>query len=315
VSRGRPRRQGGALVAVAALLLVAGAAVVLSNPRHRTFYLGFAAPDPPAPGADAVERRRGAPLPRAPFRLPGGFDDPASAPEISPVAAVAPGRHVPQPDASGRIVVPVTDRAPFRLPAEGVPAGWALREFAGRATVELVRADAGFALRLRSVHTSFALHRDVIVDLREFPFLGWTWKVRRLPGAGDVRQRATDDQAAQVYVIFPRWPSPLTASDVIGYVWDSRAPVGTRVVSPTAGNVRIVVVDSGGAGLDAWRRHERNVAEDYAALFGRRPPRVGQVAVMIDTNDTRGDAEVWFGDLVFSRAPSARTETPTSMLR
>ena len=314
MSRGRPRRQGGALVAVAALLLVAGAAVVLSNPRHRTFYLGFAAPDPPAPGAGAVERR-GRPLPRAPFRLPGGFSDPASAPEISPVAAVAPGRHVPQPDASGRIVVPVTDRAPFRLPAEGVPAGWALREFAGRATVELVRADAEFALRLRSVHTSFALHRDVIVDLREFPFLGWTWKVRHLPGAGDVRQRATDDQAAQVYVIFPRWPSPLTASDVIGYVWDSRAPVGTRVVSPTAGNVRIVVVDSGGAGLDVWRRHERNVAEDYAILFGRRPPRVGQVAVMIDTNDTRGDAEAWFGDLVFSRAPAGRTEIPTSMLR
>ena len=312
--RGRPRRRGGALVAVVALLLVAGASVVLSNPRHRAFYLGFAAPDPPATEAGTAARR-GGPLPRATFRLPGGFDDPASAPEISPVAAVAPGRHVPRPDASGRIVVPVTDRVPFRLPAEGAPAGWELHEFAGRAAVELVRADARLALRLRSVHTSFALHRNVIVDLREFPFLGWTWKVLRLPGAGEVRQRATDDQAAQVYVIFPRWPSPLTASDVIGYVWDNRAPVGTRVVSPTAGNVRIVVVDSGGASLDVWRRHVRNVAEDYMALFGRRPPRVGQVAVMIDTNDTRGDAEAWFGALVFSRTPAESMEIPTSMLR
>ena len=37
-----------------------------------------------------------------------------------------------------------------------------------------------------------------------------------------------NDQAAQVYVIFPRWPS-LATSDVIGYVWDTQAPIGTAL--------------------------------------------------------------------------------------
>ncbi len=137
----------------------------------------------------------------------------------------------------------------------------------------------------------------------------------KLPAGGDVREAARDDQAAQVYVIFPRWPSPRTASEVIGYVWDSHAPVGTRIKSPRADNVRIVVVESGGGRLNEWRAYERNVAADYAALFGRQPPRVGKLAVMIDSNDTRGEAEALFGDLIFARTPQGRTEIPTRVLR
>jgi hypothetical protein len=156
----------------------------------------------------------------------------------------------------------------------------------------------------------------VVLDVRRLPILTWTWKVVRMPGGGDVRDPGRDDQAAQVYVVFPRWPSPRTTSDVIGYVWDSRAPVGTTLVHPRAPNVRIVVVESGPARLGTWVREQRNVAADFRALFGREPTRVGKVAVMTDSNDTRGDAEVLFGDLIFGPANTAvHTEIPTPMLR
>jgi hypothetical protein len=103
---------------------------------------------------------------------------------------------------------------------------------------------------------------------------------------------------------------------VIGYVWDSRAPVGTTLTHPRAPNVRIVVLQSGSGRLDTWVREQRNVAEDYRMLFGRQPPRAGKLALMIDSNDTWSGAEAWFGDLTFSRpgAP-AHTEIPTTMLR
>jgi len=270
------------------LVLLGGALVLLASPRHRAFYLGGRATPPPDTGGVSA---------------------------ISPMAALSPDRRVPRPDAGGRIVVPVADRVPPELPAEGVPAGWGLREFAGRASVELVRGEAGMALQLRSSGASFALYRDVIVDLKEFPLLTWSWKVVRLPAAGDVRQSATDDEAAQVYVVFPRWPAPLTSSDVVGYVWDSRAPVGTQLTNPKAANVRIIVVESGTARLGTWQRQKRNVAADYVALFGRQPPRVGQVAVMIDSDDTRSEAEALIGDLVFSRATMERVGISTSMLR
>jgi hypothetical protein len=284
VSPGRRQGGSGLWLGVLVVLLLAGfAGILLASPRHRAVYFG----EPTGPTQTAP----------------------------SAVVAAVGGGHVPVPDAAGRLRVRITDRVPSRLPAEGVPAGWTLREFVGEPTIELVRADGRLAARLRTEHSSFALHRDVLVDVREFPYLSWSWKATRLPATGDVRDPTRDDQAAQVYVVFPRWPSPRTRSDVIGYVWDSRAPAGTRLTNPRAGNVRIVVVESGAGRLNEWLSYERNVAEDYAALFGRRAPRVGKVAIMVDSNDTRGEAEALFGDLTFARTAQGSVEIPTRVLR
>src|SRR5262249_36413490 len=114
---------------------------------------------------------------------------------------------------------------------------------------------------------------------------------------------ARDDQVAQVYVIFPQWPSPRTQSDVIGYVWDTHAPVGTRLASPKAANVRIIVVDSGGAQVGTWRTDASTVPRDYTALVARGPPGVGGVGIMIDSDDTRGEAEALVADLRFPQTP------------
>jgi len=244
---------------------------------------------------------------------------PSERPLVPPArssGALATGVNLPTADASGRVRVPAADKAPPNLPAGGIPMGWELKQFVGESSVELVRGETGLAIRLRSDKSSFALHRDVVLDVRRQPILTWSWKVVRLPAAGDVRDPQRDDQAAQVYVVFPRWPSPRTSSDVIGYVWDSRAPVGTTLVHPRARNVRIVVVESGTAKLGTWVREQRNVAADFKALFGREPTRVGKVAIMTDSNDTRGDAEALFGDLLFAPAnAAAHTEIPTTMLR
>ena len=272
------------LVILGMLVFAGGAGILLASPRSRAVYFG----EPPAVAA------------------------PVTSAQV--VAAVGGGK-VPYVDMAGRLRVRIADYEPPRLPADGVPSGWSLKEFAGHGTVELVRADGRLAARLHTERASFAMHRDVVVELREFPYLSWSWKVTKLPAGGDVRDAARDDQAAQVYVIFPRWPSPRTTSDVLGYVWDSRAPVGTRLTHPRADNVRIIVVESGAAELNQWRSYERNVAADYAALFGRQPARVGKLAVMVDSNDTRGEAEALFGDLLFARTPQGRTEIPTSVLR
>ena len=218
-------------------------------------------------------------------------------------------------DSPNRIRVAIADPVPPRLPAEGVPRGWQLKEFAGQAAVEVVRTDGRVAMRLRSDRASFAVHRDVIVDLKTFPYLTWAWKVTQLPAGGDVRDSTRDDQAAQLYVVFPRWPSPRTASDVIGYVWDSRAPSGTQLTHPKASNVRIIVVESGSTALDRWQRYQRNVADDYAALFGKPAPRVGKVALMVDSNYTRAEAETFVGDLFFSQTSGGSAEIPTIVLR
>lgn len=296
------------VTAVVGLLALGTAAVILfTNPRHRAFYFG-------EPSASA-ERGMAFPAPptfdlsaRSPFGRPPAFD-------AAPLADVVAGQRIPRPDAEGRVRVPVADQVPGRLPAEGVPAGWTLEELQGRGLVEVVRSDGQLAIRLKSEAAAFLLHRDVLLDIREFPYLTWSWKAVRLPRDGDLREPARNDHAAQVYVVFPRWPSPRTRSDVIGYVWDTQAPVGTRQASPRADNVRLVVVESGPERVGTWQRQHRNVVEDYAALFGRQPPRVGKVAIMIDADATGSEAEALIGELTFSRTPPRNAETRASMLR
>jgi hypothetical protein len=269
------------IVLVVSGVLVVLALALLASPRHRVFSVRGV---DPGVALDAVKAVRAA----------------AARPALV-TAAIATRRQVLNPDADG-LKIPMSDDAPFRLPAQGVPVGWELHEFSGHAEIEVVRGNHGLAVHLRADRASFALYRDLVVGLDEFPALGWSWKIARLPVGGDVRQTGRDDQAAQVYVVFPRWPSPRTQSDVIGYVWDTTAPVGTTLPSPKAPNVRIIVVESGQARLGAWQREWRNVAADYRALFGRPAPRVGAIAVMIDSNDTASAAEATIGDLMFARA-------------
>jgi DUF3047 family protein len=268
-------------VLVAVVVALAAGLILLLSPRHRALSLRGVGP---GVALDAV----------------GAVRAVALRPAVG-TAAIGTRRQVLVPDADG-LRIPMSDEPPFRLPALGTPAGWELREFSGRAEIELVRSERGLAVHLRAERASFALYRDLVVGLDEFPALGWSWKVARLPTGGDVRQAARDDQAAQVYVVFPRWPSPRTQSDVIGYVWDTTAPAGTTLRSPKAANVRIIVVESGQQRLGVWRREWRNVAQDYRTLFGRAAPRVGAIAVMIDSNDTLSAAEATVGDLIFARS-------------
>lgn len=301
--RRSPRR--GLALGLAALALVAG--LLAASPRHRAFYtrLFGRAPAVRPPAGAPVPRRE----PRSPAeRWPSGFATPISPPTSPPAEAPAPGSPrpalaaVPRGGPGDQVAVPIVDEVPDRLPQAGVPPAWDLKEFSGRAEVDVVNEDGRVALRLGSERSSYALYRDVVVDPQEFPVLTWAWKVTRLPAGGDIRERARDDQAAQVYVIFPRWPFPRIHSDVLGYIWDSRAPAGLRLTSTQSANVKLVVLESGPERLGQWVSEERDVYQDYLALFGRDPPRIGKIAVMIDSNDTGSRAEALVGELTFRRA-------------
>lgn len=274
-------------VPVAAVLLF-----LLLSPRHRAFYFGQ------PPSRETVT----APAARLARAGRGLIQNVAGRVAPSPVHAVVTTakRSALTLLADGRLRVAYADPPPLRVPVEGVPVGWEVRELAGKADVELVRGDDGLAVRLRSNDSSYVIYRDVVVDPHETPLLTWSWKAVRLPTGGDVRHANTDDQAAQVYVVFPKWPS-FTATEVVGYVWDNAAPVGTRVTSPKAPNVRMIIVESGTANIGAWQRQQRNVLDDYRTLFGQAPPRIGGVAVMIDTNDTHSQAEAHVGELTFAK--------------
>ena len=121
-----------------------------------------------------------------------------------------------------------------------------------------------------------------------------------LPRGGNSCEKSTDDQAAQVYVAWPRFPEAVR-SRIIGYVWDTTAPAGTVCKSEKTGTVTYVVVRSGPADLGKWVTERRNVVEDFTKIYGEAPDSPDAVSISIDSNDTGSTAESFLGPIVFTR--------------
>lgn len=181
---------------------------------------------------------------------------------------------------------------------DGVPPGWELSEFEGKADVAVVDDSAGRVLRLRSTSTSFALQREVNVDLKKTPILEWQWKVTEVPKGGNFFQSATDDQAGQLIVAFS-WRK------FIAYIWDSTVPQGTvgDAPSPPLRTVKAVVVQSGERETGKWVTETRNVAEDYKRLFGEDPAKAVGVRIQINSQHTKSNAEIYWRSIRFKAQP------------
>jgi hypothetical protein len=182
----------------------------------------------------------------------------------------------------------------------GVPEGWSGHSWGSPnydLTVVAERSDR--VLHLRSRGDNSTISKEIKVDVKEFPVLTWRWKMSTLPAGGDCRRKATDDEAGQVYVTFPRFPSTVR-SRIIGYVWDTTAPAGTIVKSQSSALVTYVVVRSGAAEVGRWLTETRNVYDDYKRIYGEAPTEtVGAISLAIDSNDTRTSAESHMGTILF----------------
>ena len=184
----------------------------------------------------------------------------------------------------------------------GIPDGWTGQSWGNpRYDFTVVTDGSERVLHLKSRGDNSTISKEVKIDVRDLPLLVWRWKAVALPAGGDCRKRATDDQAAQVYVAFPRFPTA-ARSRIIGYVWDTTAPVGTIAKSESSALVTYVVVRSGTAELGRWLTETRNVYEDFKRIYGEAPTEpIGAISVAIDSNDTRSNAESYVGAISFRK--------------
>ncbi len=188
-------------------------------------------------------------------------------------------------------VVIVEDWTKPKLGAKGIPDGFTVEE-----------NDGHRVLHLRSEGDSSMITKELdgTVNLKSTPVLEWRWMAVTLPKGADARSRQTDDQAAQLYVVWPRFPQEFR-SRIIGYIWDTQAPEGLVVKSQKALTVTYIVVRSGPAELGKWLTERRNVVEDYKKLYGEPPDKPGALSIAIDSDDTNSSAESFFGPIVFTK--------------
>ena len=199
--------------------------------------------------------------------------------------------------------VVVEDWSAVTVGTKGIPPGWSKQDWGSpRYDFAVVEQDGQRVLHLRSAGDSSNINKDIRgkVRLAETPILEWTWKVTVLPKGADARRGATDDEAAQIYVVWPRFPQALR-SQIIGYIWDSTAPSGSVFKSQRTGTVTYVVVRSGPADLGKWLTERRDVREDFKKIYGEEPEDPGAIAIGIDSDDVKGTAEAFIGRIAFRR--------------
>jgi len=141
--------------------------------------------------------------------------------------------------------------------------------------------------------------------------LSWRWRLEQPLSQADIKTKAGDDAALKVCVMLdqPLGDIPLLQRSVLAlarsvsgqnlpsatlcYLWDSRYPAGTHGTNPYSARVRYIVVNGSESATGQWVSQRRNIAADFALLFGLESPRlppVSAVAVGADSDNTQGSS-------------------------
>ncbi len=175
---------------------------------------------------------------------------------------------------------------------------WEEKIFKGKTEYTVVReGETGFLLAASKASSS-GLYKKVKVFITPEIVLSWDWKASEFPKKPDpnkLASRAQDDFAARIYLVFPG--STFFGSNVIEYIWDENLPAGTVAPSPFSDRVKLFVIRSGKPGNEngGWTHEERNIYQDYTALFETKPDReLEALALMSDSDNTRSSSQASF---------------------
>ena len=217
-----------------------------------------------------------------------------------------------------------------QAPASGPPDSWEPMTFDGidqHTRYQLEQDGDTTVMSARSEASASGLVRTVEVDLQEYPWIEWRWKISNVLAGGNVHKKSGDDYPARLYVSFAYQPERASWTEklrfesyhllygeyppvaAINYIWANQAAIGTQVSNAYIDRVKMIVIQSGDAKANRWQSERRNLLADYRAAFNEDPPPVSGIAIMTDSDNTGGKASAWYGDIRLLK-PAAENTPP-----
>ena len=206
--------------------------------------------------------------------------------------------------------------------------GWELVTFRGTRPTDYTyeRLADGVALRADSNRTASGLVAALPEEL-DPTAISWRWRLERCLDNAEERERAGDDFAARVFVLFGRartWApwgwlgrqlfrSPfgrIKPKRALSFVWASHAARGDAAFSPVSGDVYQIAARGGCRDDAGWVAEHYELAREFAQAFQEPMPHVVALAVMTDTDDTAGHAVAWYGDVMLHLRTGERLPVP-----
>jgi len=193
-----------------------------------------------------------------------------------------------------------------------------------RTAFRLSQKEGRQVLQTESAASISMLRQKLRIPAEQLGGLKFEWQVSNLIEGADMTQRDAEDSPVRVVLAFdgdrgrfsPRnaMLSELTRTitgeempyAVLMYVWSNDLPVGTVIINPRTDRIRKIVVESGHERLGRWLRYDRDVRADFIQAFEESPGVLQSLAIMTDTDNTRGKTQAWYGEIRLNSAEPSR---------
>ncbi|MBN2331904.1 MAG: DUF3047 domain-containing protein [Deltaproteobacteria bacterium] len=178
--------------------------------------------------------------------------------------------------------------------------GWQTKVFSGTTSYRLCPIDEVTALKAESLASASGLFKKVRIDLEQTPYLSWQWRIEnRLPPLNE-QSKAGNDYAARVYVVVDGgllfWKTL-----AINYVWAASSPKDHFWPNAFAGpNAMMLALRSTEDKAATWYGEKRNLKDDFKKLFAKDIRYIDAIALMTDTDNSKGKATSYYGNIYFS---------------
>lgn len=180
--------------------------------------------------------------------------------------------------------------------------GWQIHHLKPATHYRLTQTQEETLIHATSKSSASLLIKEHTVDLTETPILTWSWKTDALIQSkhpNPEKTKSGDDFVARLHVVakgaFP-WQI-----HVLNYIWSAQNPVGAHWDNPYTKKEKMIVVETGGANLHLWQNYQRNIQADFKQYFDLDVSKISAYAIMVDTDNTAGEANTYFKNIRFKR--------------
>ncbi|MDA3903948.1 MAG: DUF3047 domain-containing protein [Desulfuromusa sp.] len=178
--------------------------------------------------------------------------------------------------------------------------GWVEKEFVNQTSYQLITEDGQTVLHAEAIAAASGLFKEMSVDLTTHPYLNWQWKVETGHPPLAERTKNGDDYAARIYIIV-KGGLAFWKTKAINYVWSSAEKKGATWPSAFAENNAILMaVRSPEDNTNTWYQEKRNIYEDLKQLFGEEIKKIQAIAIMTDSDNSKGSVRASYGDICFT---------------
>lgn len=194
----------------------------------------------------------------------------------------------------------VVEKLPIGSFSIGSLMGWKAKEFKGQTQYQIIKLENSQVLKAESNNAASGLFYEQRIDLKKTPVMNWRWRIENRLANIDEQTKSGDDFAARVYVVVSGglifWNTK-----AINYVWASTSPKDKTWPNPFAGDhAMMVAVRSSSDNIGTWYTEKRNIRADFKKLTGEDMPYIDAIAIMTDTDNAKGKATAYYGDIYFT---------------